>query len=43
MEKEKAKHQPRENPPTKTTNILRLKWIDARQKEPGSTAEKKDI
>ena len=42
-EKEKAKYQPRENPPRRTRSLVRLKWIDARQKEPVSTAEKKDI
>ena len=31
-EKEKAKHQPRENPPRRTRSLVRLKWIDARQK-----------
>ena len=31
-EKEKAKHQPRENPPRRTRTLVRLKWIDARQK-----------
>ena len=42
-EKEKAKHQRRENPPRRTRSLVRLKWTDAKQKEPVSTVEKKDI
>ena len=42
-EKEKAKHQPRENPPRRARSLLRLKWTNAMQKEPISPAEKKDI
>src|ERR1700761_8876199 len=42
-EKEKAKHQPKERQPQRTRSLARLKWTDARQKEPVSTVEKRDI